>query len=143
MQADVTIFTDGGARGNPGPAAIGIVAFNSANEEVYRHGECLGAKTNNEAEYGAFLQSLKWIDTYVKNTNVKSVEWKLDSLLVVEQLNKHWKIKEARLQQFAQAIWQELGKHSFSYTITHVPRAQNAIADSLVNKALDEATSIN
>ncbi len=139
-RASLKIFTDGGARGNPGPAALGIVVFQN-DEEIFRTGKFLGTNTNNEAEYSAVLESLKWIDQYAQKGSLTHVDWRLDSLLVVEQLNRKWKIKEVRLLDFAQNIWQELQKHSFSYTIQHVPRAQNAIADSLVNQALDQAVA--
>ncbi len=139
MTLELTVFTDGGARGNPGPAALGVVIYDQQQNILYQHGEYLGEKTNNEAEYQGFLHSLKWIDENVKKGehNIEKVSWKLDSLLVVEQLNKRWKIKEQRLFSFAQEIWQVLKKQTFSYTISHVPRAENYFADKLVNEALD------
>lgn len=133
----VNIFTDGGARGNPGPAGIGVYIVDEAGREIYTYSEYVGETTNNVAEYRAFAASLTWLLTYVKDQPVEHVTWNLDSMLVVEQLQRHWKIKEAHLQTLAQAIWRELETLAIPYTIRHVPRAQNAEADRLVNQALD------
>jgi ribonuclease HI len=139
MNNSIIIFTDGGARGNPGPAGIGIHAVNEKGEALFQGSEFIGRATNNEAEYQAVLSSLEWLSTYTKTNVVERVQWKLDSMLVVQQLSKQWKIKEARLQQFANTIWTHLAALPCPYSFSHVPRAQNAEADALVNKALDAA----
>lgn len=138
----VQIFTDGGARGNPGPAAIGVVA--KVGETIlHEEARFLGHQTNNEAEYAAFQSSLTWLLSYLAEhaTEVMSIVWNLDSMLVVEQLTRRWKIKEPRLQVLAQEIWQNLAKVSCTYQIQYIPRAQNAHADRLVNQALDLAAA--
>ena len=140
MPSSLIIQTDGGARGNPGPAGIGLVVL-EGEKVLYERGEYVGEKTNNEAEYLAFLHSLKWVSEYAAKHAITTVAWKLDSKLVVEQLNKRWKIKEARLHQFAQEIWQELAQLPCPYTIRHVYREQNRAADQLVNQALDEIST--
>ena len=139
----LTIFTDGGARGNPGPAAMGIVIYDSSGEIVHEHQEYLGEKTNNEAEYSAFEYSLRWLskNAGIITKPVSHVSWKLDSLLVVEQLNKKWKVKEPRLQKIVTELSHQLSALSFPFTIAHVPRKENAYADKLVNQALDSALS--
>lgn len=144
--SQIVIFTDGGSRGNPGPAAIGIfVTTQNTPEEtpevVYQQGSFLGQSTNNEAEYEAILQSLTWLTAYLSTTSAENVTWKLDSKLVVEQLNKNWKIKEDRLRLKAQECWQLLSALSVPYSLTHVPREQNKEADRLVNQALDSQSS--
>lgn len=131
------IYTDGGARGNPGPAGIGVYAIDQTNQEVYSQSSYIGEATNNVAEYRAFEASLDWLQRYLDNNAVESVTWCLDSMLVVEQLQRHWKIKEAHLQLLAHNIWQKMSTLKVSYIIRHVPRAQNKIADLLVNRALD------
>lgn len=131
------VYTDGGARGNPGPAASGVVVFDEKKALQYEEAHFLGEHTNNEAEYEAFLRSLRWVSEH--QNQAKNVRWHLDSLLVVEQLTHHWKIKEARLRILAQQAWQLLAKLTIPYQIVHVPRAQNAHADALVNRALDLA----
>ncbi len=130
------IHTDGGSRGNPGPAAVGVVGF---IEEivVLEEGKYLGQQTNNEAEYQAVLLALEYVPELVKAHKVASITWKLDSMLVVQQLSKNWKIKEPRLAIFAQQIWTKLAQLSVSSTFTYVPRAQNAMADAVVNRVLD------
>lgn len=136
----LTIHTDGGSRGNPGKAAIGVVVLenNAVKAEIK---QTIGVATNNEAEYSAFFSSLEWILTQENRTEFKKIEWKLDSKLVIEQLNKRWKIKEPRMLQLATKCWSLLAKLKCSYTISYVPRAENAAADALVNQALDEAAA--
>lgn len=135
----LTIFTDGGSRGNPGEAALGVSVLDQDGTEVYANGLAIGVTTNNQAEYQAFLHSLTWLLGFLKNTStpIASVTWKLDSMLVVEQLLKHWKIKHLPLLPLAQEAWSGLEHLSFPYKIVAVPRAQNKRADQLVNEALD------
>ncbi|MEX0896279.1 MAG: ribonuclease HI family protein [Patescibacteria group bacterium] len=132
------IYTDGGSRGNPGAAAIGVVVF-SQGKELYTHAESIGVATNNEAEYQAFIHSVDWLVEFSQSNQVSEVRWQLDSKLVVEQLLKHWKIKEPRMKSLAEKAWKSLAKLSCSHTISHIPRAENAVSDSLVNAALDAA----
>jgi ribonuclease HI len=134
---ELTIHTDGGARGNPGPAGIGIVVSDQLGQTHFELGKYLGKSTNNEAEYTAFFESLAWLETKREELSIAKVTWKLDSLLVVEQLNRRWKIKEPRMQVFAQKIWEKLKTLSFPYEIRHVRREENKEADLLVNQALD------
>lgn len=136
--SSLVIFTDGGSRGNPGPAAIGVVAFLDG-KQVFENAEFIGQATNNEAEYLAFIQSVSQVLSHKFPSSPQKIEWKLDSLLVVQQLNKKWKIKEARLRDFAQKAWSLLNELPYKYSITHVPREENKEADLLVNQALDTA----
>ncbi len=134
------IYTDGGSRGNPGAAAIGVV-IKSGETPVYEAGKTIGIGTNNEAEYQAILHSLEWLQSQKNTLQIERITWKLDSKLVVEQLNKHWKIKEPRMLVYAQNAWKSLSELAIPYSITHIPRAQNAAADALVNQALDAAAA--
>lgn len=133
----LTIFTDGGARGNPGPAGIGVVVKDEQGGVVYEHSAYVGKTTNNDAEYKAFLASLEWLLASSQLAQASSISWKLDSMLVVEQLQRHWKIKEPHLQLLADQIWHKLELLQLPYSIVHVPRAENKDADALVNQALD------
>ncbi|MFZ5376315.1 MAG: ribonuclease HI family protein [Patescibacteria group bacterium] len=140
----IEIYTDGGSRGNPGIAGAGFAAYylDEEKKEVDGHpffeeAVFLGEKTNNEAEYLGFLASLKWLSTHKFGETINMVVWKLDSKLVVEQLNKKWKIKEPRLAKFAQEAWSFLSTLPHSFTITHIPREQNSRADKLANQAMD------
>ncbi len=140
MVTELIINTDGGSRGNPGPAALGVTVQDAAGQVVYEHGEVLGTATNNEAEYQAVLHSLTWLQTHLPTQpELTKVTWKLDSKLVVEQLLRHWKIKEPRMLALAQQCWSILAQLKVSTQFQHVPRAENKRADELVNQALDAA----
>lgn len=135
MEQKIVMYTDGGSRGNPGPAAVGIFIETLSK----KYGECIGIKTNNEAEYQALISGLKKVKALVGNEKAKKteIECRLDSELVVKQLNHEYKLKEKHIQAFFIEIWNlmlDFGKVSF----LHIPREQNKIADALVNEALDE-----
>jgi ribonuclease HI len=137
------VFTDGGSRANPGPAASAFCVFDEKGTLLHTQGRFLGTATNNEAEYDGFLTSLEWLLNVQQQTNAEApreIVWKLDSKLVVEQLNRRWKIKEARLAAHAQHIWQLLKTLTIPWSITHVLRAENAAADAEVNRVLDAQT---
>lgn len=128
------VHTDGGSRGNPGPAAIGIVIENEANEKKTLH-KTIGNTTNNIAEYTA-LQTA--IDYMLENYNTCEVEvtFFLDSELIVRQMNKIYKVKDPTLKSMYEAIGAKLTKFS-KVTFSHVYREHNKEADALVNSALD------
>ncbi len=128
----LTIFTDGGARGNPGPAAIGVI-IKDGNKNVAAYGEKIGKTTNNVAEYSAILSALK----KAKGLGASEVDCYLDSLLVVEQLNRNWKVKEPHLQKLFVQCWNAAAKFKKA-KFTHIRRAKNKEADEQVNIALDQ-----
>ncbi len=134
----IEIFTDGGSRGNPGQAAVGVVVL-SGQETIHEVGKTIGIATNNEAEYQAILLSLEWLSAAQATLDIEKITWKLDSKLVVEQLNKNWKVKEPRMLEFAKKAWMSLATLPCPYQVIHIPREQNAAADALVNQALDAA----
>lgn len=135
---EITIFTDGGSRGNPGLAGIGVVVMHGS-KIIFEQGKTIGIATNNDAEYQAFLLSLKWLLKEKAVQGITQITWKLDSKLVVEQLNRKWKIKEPRIREYAQKCWQILAELSVPFKIQHVLREENKHADMLVNQALDQA----
>ena len=136
--SDYTIYTDGGARGNPGPAAIGVYAVDANGEVVLEHAEAIGNSTNNIAEYAAVATGLQLLKQKVgKAIKEKTVELKLDSELVKKQLNGEYQIKDAGLVPYFIEIHNLRVAHFPKLTLTHVPRAQNKEADRLVNEALD------
>lgn len=132
----VVVYTDGGARGNPGPAAVGVVVFNDG-EKVAEVKQYLGERqTNNWAEYEAVIVGLgKLLEMLLRD---RDIEFRLDSQLVVEQLKGNWKIKEPELKKQAQKV-RDLLANFKTVTFTYVPREENKEADRLVNEALDEA----
>lgn len=130
------INTDGGSRGNPGPAAVGVVACFDGKVVLEKY-QKIGRATNNVAEYRGFLASLNYIEGLLEAYKPDSIQWRLDSLLVVEQLNRRWKIKDPVLSELASRVWEKLEHLSCRFLITHVPRQENSEADRLVNLALD------
>ena len=131
----VTIFTDGGARGNPGPAGAGIVIQKNGTvlAEVKKY---LGDhQTNNWAEYEAVVIALEKAQEL--GLQVETLDFKLDSKLVVEQILGNWKIKEPTLKSQVARVRVLLADFKGT-TFSHIPRAQNAEADRLVNEVLDE-----
>ena len=127
------MYTDGGSRGNPGPAGIGVYIETLDK----RYGECIGEKTNNEAEYAALIFGLKKLKQLLGNKAKQShIRCYLDSELVVKQLNHEYKLKDARIQDFFIEIWNLMLDFSKAEFI-HIPREKNKIADALVNEALD------
>ena len=134
------IHTDGGSRGNPGPAGYGVVVLDAATLNTITELKAfLGQKTNNEAEYQGLLAACEWLKSQTE-FEITEVTFKLDSRLVVEQVQKHWKINEVRLREFAEKIWQILPTLPYSVKFIAVPRAENAAADALANQAMDQGT---
>jgi ribonuclease HI len=130
----LVVHVDGGARGNPGPAAIGVVIADEAGTLLERHGERIGRTTNNVAEYRALLTGL----AHARALGATEVEVIGDSELVAKQVNGEYKVKHAGLQPLhAQAL---AALQAFDgWRLRTVPRSQNAAADALVNAALDAA----
>ena len=129
-----TVNVDGGARGNPGPAAIGVVLRDADGEIVEAVGETIGSTTNNVAEYRALLRGIELAAAH----GATHLELVGDSELVVRQVEGRYKVKNAGMKELhAQAKAALAGLDNWS--IRHVKRAQNADADRLVNEALDNA----
>jgi len=128
------VHVDGGARGNPGPAATGVVIESPDGQVLYAGGETIGVATNNVAEYRALLAGLK----RARELGVTEVEVLGDSALIVNQVNGKWKIKEAHLRPLREEAVRALAGFD-RWTLRHVRREQNADADALVNQALDAA----
>ena len=133
------IYTDGGSRGNPGKAGIGVVICNEMGQEVKKYGEYIGDNlTNNDAEYSAVISALKKFKALFgkKLAENTDVEIRADSELVVKQLNGRYRLENPKIQQFFIEIWNL--KFDFqSVKFKHIPRERNREADRLVNEALD------
>jgi len=134
---EIKIFTDGGSRGNPGPAAIGVWAEDNQGNNLFKASIFIGQATNNTAEYLAFIKSVELFESHFSTLQPQKVTWFLDSQLVVEQLNKSWKIKQDHIRDLAEKAWQLLNQITIPYTISHIPREKNQMADKMVNLALD------
>ena len=130
------IYSDGGARGNPGPVAIGVLVCGEDGRRLGDHGEVIGETTNNVAEYTAVIRGL----TLAAELGVAEADYFLDSELVARQLSGVYKLKAEHLKPlFAQV--KEKEKHFKRITYFHVPREHEKIkyVDKLVNRALDGA----
>ncbi len=139
----ITIYTDGGSRGNPGKAAIGIVFLNEKNEIIKSFGEYLGdGLTNNEAEYTAVIVALKKFKALFGSAmaKVSDVEVRSDSELLVNQMNGKYKIENEKIKGFFMEIW-NLKMDFKSVKFKAIKREQNKEADRLVNQALDMEAS--
>ena len=135
----ITIYCDGGSRGNPGPSAIGVYIPQLKKE----YSKFLGKATNNEAEYSAVIFALKKIKQLNGKEKIKrmEIEVKADSELLIKQLNGEYKIKEKNLILLFIEIWNlkiDFNKIKF----THIPREENKQADLLANKELNSQNSL-
>ncbi len=133
----LTTFTDGGARGNPGPAALGVVIMEDGRV-VEKFGRYLGETTNNQAEYRALIAALE----RASELGAKEVECNLDSELVVKQMRGEYTVRDRDLQPLFVRAWNlaaQIGKVSYR----HVRREFNSAADAEVNAAIDEYLSKN
>jgi ribonuclease HI len=130
----LVLHVDGGARGNPGPAAIGVVASEPGGRVVDEVAERIGVATNNVAEYRAVLRALE----RARELHATEVEIVGDSELVARQLAGAYKVKHPALRPLYEQALAALGDFD-SWSIRSVPRAENAEADALVNSALDAA----
>lgn len=128
------MYSDGGSRGNPGPAALGVYIETLGKG----YGECLGTKTNNEAEYAAIVFGLKKIKSLIGKAQAKAtvVECRMDSELACKQLNHEYKIENERLQPLFIKVW-NLTMDFADVKFVCVRREENTKADALVNEALD------
>jgi ribonuclease HI len=127
----LVINSDGGSRGNPGPAAIGVVFSNEAGDILAKFKECIGEATNNIAEYRALILAL----TKAKDFETNEIECRLDSELVVRQLTGHYKVKDAKMKELFDQVQELIFFKPVKFV--HVRREFNKLADALVNEALD------
>ena len=133
MAKKIKIFTDGGARGNPGPAAIGVVIKDEKNKVIKEYAEYIGKTTNNQAEYQALIKGLE----LAQKLKPAQIICYLDSELVVKQMKQEFKVKDKDLQPLFIKAWNAaIGFKKISYQ--HIPRSLNKEADKLLNIELDK-----
>ncbi len=132
------LFTDGGARGNPGPAGIGVVLQDSDGTTIFELGKYIGKATNNQAEYSALIEGLK----AATEKNISSLMCYLDSELVANQMSGNFKVKSHNIKKyFDEALTLKYKFQNIQFS--HVPREENKRADELVNSALDKVQNGN
>ena len=136
----IIIHTDGGARGNPGPAGIGVVIEDETGEVHAEISEYIGETTNNVAEYHALIRALGEAKVlFGERTLELPFEIMMDSELVVRQCQGVYKVKEPKLKEMFAMVAQMRLEDFPNITFTHIYREKNARADKLVNEAIDEA----
>lgn len=136
----ITINTDGGARGNPGPSAIGVTAKTADISPLFEISQFIGETTNNVAEYTAVIYALRYLEEH--QISSEQISFVLDSELIVRQITGVYRIKEPKLQTLAaevQKLIRSLRENNLitSVNFQNVPRSFNKRADQLVNQALD------
>lgn len=139
----ITIYTDGGSRGNPGKAAVGVVFCNEKEQVIKKYGEYLGDNlTNNEAEYQAVIFALKKFKVLFgkKIAEVSDIEVRSDSELLVSQMQHKYKILDEKMQKLFLELWNLIIDFKF-IKFKLIPREKNKEADKLVNEVLDSQGS--
>lgn len=129
---EAKLYADGGSRGNPGPSASGFAILDMENNVVKKDGIYVGVTTNNQAEYKALIFGLQ----EAERMGIKVIHVYMDSLLVVNQVQGIWKLKNVDLMPLHAEIRSLIPKFDH-VTLSHVPRALNKIADGMVNECLD------
>lgn len=136
---NLDVYTDGGARGNPGPAGFGLV-INSGSDTLFQQSQFLGIKTNNEAEYLGFIAALNWIRDNITRYPIKSIRFHSDSQLMVRQMQGVYKVKAGNIRPLYNQAQDLLSRINLPVQFNHVPRGQNQLADKLANVAMDSRT---
>lgn len=137
----IITYTDGGSRGNPGPAASGIFITNDKEETLTSFGTYLGIQTNNFAEYTAIIEALTWVAANSMRLHATEIECRMDSQLACRQLTGVYKVKHPQIKPLfakVQLLQKQIG---LPCSFVHVFREQNTKADYEVNRALDNMSS--
>ena len=142
MATKIFVNTDGGSRGNPGPAGCGAVISDDKGAVIKKVSKFLGTSTNNEAEYQAVILGLETAKALFGAPKMKDIEIvaRMDSELVCKQLNGEYQLKEEKLFPYFIKIWNFRVKDIPNVKFMYVPREQNSIADGLANEAMDGAS---
>lgn len=133
----LNVFCDGGARGNPGPAGIGVVIKNQEGKTIAGFGKEIGSTTNNVAEYTAVIEGLSYVLQNFSKNKPDRIDFFLDSKLVVSQLTGIYKIKDAKLRFLLLQVREKEAELGGNIFYRHIPRESNREADRFVNEALD------
>jgi ribonuclease HI len=143
----INVFTDGGSRGNPGPGAVGFVVYEhdgEKNTKLACYGQKIGNATNNVAEYRAVIAALEWLINNKKNilsNKTTRLNFKLDSKLVVSQLQGVFKVKDPNIYLLVSKVRLLEKQLGVDIVYGHIPREENQEADFEVNKAFDQQTN--
>ena len=135
----IKIYSDGGSRGNPGPAACAFLV-KKAKRIVYKKAFYLGRKTNNQAEYIGVVNAINWLKDNKSTVKRSKINFYLDSELAVKQLSGIYKVKNKKLKSYVSYILKSLEKLEATVKFVHIPREKNTLADKLLNEELDSKT---
>jgi ribonuclease HI len=133
---ELHVYVDGAAKGNPGPASIGVLVQTREGRKVASFGEAIGETTNNFAEYTAMVHALRFISVF----EVDRIHVYTDSELMASQVNGEYRVKEKTLRSLHAQVLSMLRRYR-EYEVLHIPREKNSEADMLANRALNEASS--
>lgn len=133
----VSIYTDGGSRGNPGPSGFGVAVYDESGKVISQISKFIGVKTNNEAEYSALLDALIWVKENLSNYDISSLNFYSDSQLMVRQIEGRYKVKAPTIVPLYRQVISLLQDINLPYKFSDIPREQNSLADSLANQAMD------
>jgi len=131
---ELHVYVDGAARGNPGPASIGVVVLTRDGKKVASFGEAIGEATNNYAEYTALVHALRLISVF----EVERLRVYTDSELMASQVNGDYRVREKSLRPLYAQVMSMLRRYR-EYEVAHIPREKNSEADLLANRALNES----
>jgi len=138
------VYSDGGARGNPGPAGCGFVVYDEDNALVKKDSIYIGSTTNNQAEYKALICALEYITKeLLEKYKIEQVECFLDSELVVKQLNREYKVKHPDMIPLFAKVREYVMELGGNVSFTHIRRELNTEADQLANEAMDQGAYIS
>ncbi len=135
--SEIHIYTDGGARGNPGPAALGVYIEDASGKSLAKIGKRLGDATNNIAEYSAIVEGLSWVLENKEKHNITKITFFMDSLLAYSQISGLFKVKNEKLREMIFEVRKLEAQINLPIFYNHIPREKNKMADFMVNQALD------
>ncbi len=135
---EINVYTDGGARGNPGIAGYGLVIYGENSDIIYKQAKYLGIKTNNEAEYMALIGALDWIVNNKDIHNITKINFYSDSQLLVRQIQGIYRVKAQNLIPLFTQVRRYLSDSKLPYQFKDVRREFNKFADELANQAMDQ-----
>ena len=133
----LSVYTDGGSRGNPGPSGFGVAIYDHQKNLIAQISKFIGIKTNNEAEYTALIDALVWINNHQSELDINSVDIFSDSQLLVRQQQGRYKVKSPHIVSLNNLVKALINATTITYKFHEIPRELNVLADQLANQAMD------
>lgn len=133
----ISVYTDGGSRGNPGVSGIGIAIYDERSRIITRISKFVGVKTNNEAEYLALIEALTWIRDHRSQLDISQIDFYSDSQLLIRQMSGKYKIKAANIKPLHLITQSLISTLNLPHSFNEILREQNPLADELANRAMD------